>query len=672
MSNYSQDSVSAEALKAAGDSAQAEDVSVLEAAANAADRRLAATKSSLVERMIYGPQPDIEELCSGGKNMKSSVTEEAQEILHEAMECLNKGEAFGTDGKITSELRHSVAKKGAYGFTVPTEYGGKGKRYSEFACLTEEFASQGLGALSVEISGQLTIGSSALLGYGTSFQKSQYLPSISSGQLIAFALTEVGVGVNAKRVQAYVEADEENKCWRLYAEGERNKLYITSATHGGLMAIVARKGKSSKELALFIVELPEEDIDAEFSFSCKSSNVSAFQQNINSRISFRHFPIPYEQEIQGNGVEVLFYCLRMGRCMLAAQAAGFQRMMASDAAYYAQKREGVGGKVIKHELPRLGLVKILGGALTAQALSHLSLAQDQDRVDLAGLRDVTKSASAHYLLESLIACERVMGGRSLDKGSRISDIRATAHAFGIVEGEDDLIRLGMVRDLTKRFTTDYMSGLLNVLQKTNLDKGGNSLPADKRILRLNVAAFMAYPLRSINIVLSLVMKPDFWKLSGWVVENALERVKAGITKVIPTCFNSRYRKIPKMFRNHIRYAERELKRCRWDYFKISLVYQLELTRAQIPLQRLGQKIETLMCIATLCGHASQLDKSSQRVALAQIEILRSKLDGGNASTRRIDRLRKAVSLVVEDVMRGENALINKVEPQHYAHPWEDE
>ncbi|RBO78405.1 acyl-CoA dehydrogenase family protein [Marinomonas aquiplantarum] len=671
MSHHSPDSISAQALKAAGDHAQAEDVAALEQAADAAGRHLATTQSSLIERMIYGPKPDIEELLSGVDNMKQSATSEASAILQAGLSCLEQGDAFGEDGRITSALRNAVAKEGAYGFTVPTQYGGQGKRYSEFACLMENFAANGLGALSVEISGQLTIGSSALLGYGTETQKSKYLPAISGGQLIAFALTEVGVGVNAKRVKAYVEEDKENACWRLFAEGECNKLYITSATHGGLMAIVARKGKDSKELALFITELPESDIDGEFSFHCQSSNVSAFQQNINSRIHFKNFPIPYEQEILGNGVEVLFYCLRMGRCMLAAQAAGFQRMMAADAVYYATQREGVGGKVIKHELPRLALAKILGGALTAQALSHLALAQDQDKVDLAGLRDVTKSASAHYLLNSLIACERVMGGRSLDKGSRISDIRATAHAFGIVEGEDDLIRLGMVRDLTKSFTENYMAGLLHLLQRANMDKNGQPVVKEKHILKLSLGRFIKSPIRMSNLLLSLASNAGVWRLLGWVARNLVSSLIDRCALWFPSKLMVRYKSIPSPLKSHLRFAEYQLRKCRWHYFKISAAYQLELTQAQLPLQRLGKRIETLMCIATLCAHASQLDESTQRVALAQIEILRSELEGNSMSVKRMESLRIAVKGVAKDLSEEQCSLIKSIKAQPFAHPWDE-
>ena len=113
-----------------------------------------------------------------------------------------------------------------------------------------------------------------------------------------------------------------------------------------------------------------------FAVSRRASRHSS--ANFNSRLHFRNFPVPKANRIPADGVEVLFYCLRMGRCMLAAMAAGYQRMLARDAAYYALRRIGVGGPVIKHEMPRLNLGRILGGALQARSLAYLSLQQDAD------------------------------------------------------------------------------------------------------------------------------------------------------------------------------------------------------------------------------------------------------------------------------------------------------
>jgi len=417
-------SAATEALAAAGDHLQAQDVGALDEAMSGAANKLKTTQSSLVERLIYGPQPDLSEISSGATQMSIAKTKEADEILATALDLLEKGEAFGTDGKLSDTLRQEVAKKSAYGFTVPAKYNGLGLNYNQLAILEESLASNGIGALAVEISGQLTIGSSSLLGYGDNNQKSTFLPMIASGRITSFALTEVGVGVNAKKIQAYVEKDEENNCYRLFAQGSANKMYITSATHGGIMAIAARIGKGGKKIGLFIIELPNEDIDKdEYKFDIVSTNSDAFKSIYNTRLNFENFPIPIENEIKADGVEVLFYCLRMGRCMLTAMCAGYQKMIAADSVNYATKRLGVGGHIIKHELPRLRIGKMLGGALASQALSHLSLSQDANGVDLAGLRDISKSFAASSALESLISCERVIGGRSFDKNSRITEAR---------------------------------------------------------------------------------------------------------------------------------------------------------------------------------------------------------------------------------------------------------
>jgi len=664
-------STAVEALAAAGDRAQAEDVAALEAATEGAQRKLDITRDSLVERMIYGPAPGVDELCSGADRMLEARQNAGDDILEISLAQLAAGQAFSADGKISQQLRDAVAAEGGYGFTVPVTFGGLGLSYSSLACLEEDLASNGMGSLAVELSGQLTIGSSALLGYGSEQQRSTFLPLIAEGTLIAFALTEVGVGVNAKRVQAFVERDDEAGCWRLNAEGASNKLYITSATHGGLACVVAKKGKESRELGLFIVRLPGEDMDGDYGFKCTSSNVSAFAQNINSRLSFRNFPIPFDQEIQGNGIEVLFYCLRMGRCMLAAMCAGFQRMMASDALFYAKQRDGVGGKVIKHELPRLGIGKILGGALTAQSLAHLALAQDADGADLAGLRDITKSASARYALESIIACERVVGGRSLDMDSRITEARQTIHALGIVEGEDDLIRLGMVKDITADYTSVYLQGMLGVLHEINSQEDGKPLPDEQRIYKLGIASLIKYPRRTLKAIGKLLANSSFWRLLGWLLKNGLKDALSLPIRLVPTSMLSRYRGLPGKLGIYLRLSERGLRRCRWHYLLLNMVYQLELTRAQLPMQQLGKRIELLMAMAVVCSHASRLDESAQRIAELQAELIKVELKSlpGLKSITSTQDLRNSLDAVTEDLVAGNCSLVDTVDPQPYAHPW---
>ena len=264
------------------------------------------------------------------------------------------------------------------------------------------------------------------------------------------------------------------------------------------------------------------DAAHDYEFRCEPSRVAAFVANFNSRLHFRNFPIAKGNRIPADGVEVLFYCLRMGRCMLAAMAAGYQRMLARDASHYAKQRSGVGGPVIRHEVPRLNLGRILGGALLARSLAYLSLQQDADGVDLAGLRDLTKSAAAGAGIESMLAAEHVLGGRAFHGGSRVNDARVNLHLFGVVEGEDDLILMGMVRDVTQRFVDRYLSALLGVIDsREHAAATARSVPADQRILRIGLATLLRYPGRSLAAKLRLLVQPKFWLLGAWVARNAV-------------------------------------------------------------------------------------------------------------------------------------------------------
>jgi len=668
-------STAAKALAAAGDQDSARDVAALEGAARGVERKLAASRTGLVERLLYGPRPSVAELQSGAE-LARRVAGSERGVVDAALGSLARGEAFTADSRLSAALRSTVAAEQAFGYTVPAAFGGAGASYGELAAVEEALASHGLGPLAVEISGQLTIGAGSLLAYGDERQQRTFLPLVAEGRPMAFGLTEVGVGVNAKKVRAYVE-EQADGSYRLFAEGQANKLWITNAVHGGLIGLVARLGRDSPRLGLFIVELPRADVvpDAahDYEFRCEPSRVAAFVANFNSRLHFRNFPIPQANRIPADGVEVLFYCLRMGRCMLAAMAAGYQRMLARDASHYARQRVGVGGPVVRHEVPRLNLGKILGGALQAHALAYLSLQQDADGVDLSGLRDLTKSAAAGAGVESMLACEHVLGGRAFHGGSRVNDARVNLHLFGVVEGEDDLILMGMVRDVTQRFVERYLSPLLGVIDAANTTRDGGKLPAEQRLLRIGPATVLRHPTRAIPALVRLVVQPRLWLLGGWVAANALGDLVRLPLRLLPAGAFSRYRALPPPLRAYARYAERKLRMLRWTYLGLSLFYQLELTRAQIPLQRLGKCIEHLVSMLAVCHHAGLGDETAREVAVLQAQLLQDKYRALRllSDLRGLQRTRGAVAAVGASLEADRCSLIAGVEPQPFGHPWDE-
>lgn len=671
----SNESMSVRALRSTGNQAYAKELAAIEVAERAADIRGGKRSTGLVQRLIYGPQPACAEMLTESVDEKSIARNE--QIVASAKSCLSQGKAFTADGKLSDELRQSVNEHKVYGYTIPKEYGGLESNYRELAHLEENIAANGLGGLAVEISGQLTIGAGGLNGYGSDEQKSLFLPLLAEGRLMAFGLTEVKVGVNAKKVSAYVELDQTHDCWRLFAHGDSSKLYITSATHGGLMAVVAKLGKDSRELGLFIMELPTSDKQKnehnDYSFSCQSSGTEAFQTNINSRLSFDNFPIPKSQHINADGLEVLFYSLAMGRCMLSAMSSGFQRLYASEAVNYAKQRDGVGGRVINHELPQLSIAKILGGALQSRSLCHLSLQQNQQHINLAGLRDLTKAAAAKSLLESLSCAERVIGGRSLNKESPVSATRATAHAFSIVEGENDLITLGMVREITSDFISTYMAGILSVLDSVNSDSNGNVLAEEKRILSLGLTSLFKYPGRSAKAILKLFFNKDLWRLLYWIIKNALIDILSLPKRLLPASWRTRYTNIPAPLQAYAKYAEARLRDQKWTYLGLNIFYQLNLTKAQLPLLAFGKRIENLVSILAVVYASASASEDTQAVAALQAEVLKQKIKDNRVvrKLRSIEVLRKRVEKVSGFVKSDQCEMINDLEPQAIPHAWTD-
>ena len=93
----------------------------------------------------------------------------------------------------------------------------------------------------------------------------------------------------------------------------------------------------------------------------------------------------------------------------------------------------------------------------------------------------------------------------------------------------------------------------------------------------------------------------------------------------------------------------------------------------LPLQRLGKVIELLVSMLATAHHAaSTRDPSQIRLAALQCEQLMTRVKGTRLLTGlwQMDRLRKHVANVGEDVEKDQNTLLTGVKPQAFAHPFE--
>jgi hypothetical protein len=132
--------------------------------------------------------------------------------------------------------------------------------------------------------------------------------------------------------------------------------------------------------------------------------------------------------------------------------------------------------------------------------------------------------------------------------------------------------------------------------------------------------------------------------------------------------------MPPALRGFARFAERRLRGLRWTYLGINLFLQLELTRAQVPLQRFGKCVEHLVSMLVLCHHAAVNDETSREVARLQAQLIKDKFGGIKilSALGEMQRTRDMIADVGSRLESGGCTLIDGVEPEAFAHPWDED
>ena len=168
----------------------------------------------------------------------------------------------------------------------------------------------------------------------------------------------------------------------------------------------------------------------------------------------------------------------------------------------------------------------------------------------------------------------------------------------------------------------------------------------------------------------LIVQPRLWLLAGWVLRSAAADAARLPLRLLPAGAFARYRALPAPLRGHARYAERKLRMLRYSYLGLSLFYQLELTRAQIPLQRLGKCIEHLVSMLAVCHHAALGDETMRDVAVLQAQLLQDKYRAVRlfSGLRSMERTRRAVASIGNSLETGRCSLLEGIEPEPFGHP----
>ncbi len=368
-----------------------------------------------------------------------------------------------TNADVPEEIVTGMAELGAFGLSVPAEYGG----YSEGG--DEEYiamvaATEALSKASLGIGGSLItrpeILTRALVKGGTEEQKQEWLPKLATAEVMpAVAVTEpdygsdvAGIKVTATPAPGPDGADG----WLINGV----KTWCTFGARADALTLLARtdpdRSKTHRGLSLFIVPKPRGDAHG---FVLQQDGTSGkmegrpidtigYRGMHSYEIALEDWWVPAANQIGGEeGLGKGFYYqmagFENGRLQTAARAVGVMQRAYELALDYAENRVVFGQSILDYQLTRAKLgrmaVLIQAGRQFSYAVATL-MAKGQGQMEASMVKAYVCKAAEWVTREAM----QIHGGMGYAEEYEVSRLYVDARVLSIFEGADETLCLKVI------------------------------------------------------------------------------------------------------------------------------------------------------------------------------------------------------------------------------------
>jgi (2S)-methylsuccinyl-CoA dehydrogenase len=344
------------------------------------------------------------------------------------------------DELIPMDVVDQMCELGVFGLTVPEENGGLGMGKTAMCVVTEELSRGyiGVGSLGTrsEIAAELI-----RLG-GTDEQKAEYLPKISSGEILPTAVfTEPNTGSDLASLKTRAERDGD--VYRVTG----NKTWITHAARTDMMTLLTRTNADQpgyKGLSMLLVEKPrgtEEDPFPKQGMSGGEIEVLGYRGMKEYELAFDKMEVPATAVlggVEGQGFKQLMATFESARIQTAARAVGVAQNAMELGLKYATERIQFGKPIYK--FPRVAgkIAWMAVETMIARQISYFAAREkDSDRrCDIeAGMAKLLAARVAWSNADNAL---QVHGGNGYALEYPISRVLCDARILNIFEGAAEI------------------------------------------------------------------------------------------------------------------------------------------------------------------------------------------------------------------------------------------
>jgi (2S)-methylsuccinyl-CoA dehydrogenase len=367
---------------------------------------------------------------------------------------------------VPEEIITGLAEMGAFGLSVPAEYGGYSEggdnEYIGMVVATEELSRGSLG-----IGGSLItrpeILTRALVKGGTEAQKQYWLPKLAVAEVMpAVAVTEPDFGSDvAGLTVTATPAEGPDGAPGYVINGV--KTWCTFGARGDVLALLARtdpdRSKTHRGLSLFIVPKPRgEGHGFQFTQDLGSSTAGKMEGRAIDTIGYRgmhsyevaleNWWVPAENLVGEEGGLGKGFYLQMagfenGRLQTAARAVGVMQAAYEAALDYANNRVVFGQSIVDYQLTQVKLGRM---AMLTQACRQMAYAvarmmgKGEGSAEAAMVKAYVCKAAEWVTREAM----QIHGGMGYAEEFTVSRLFVDARVLSIFEGADETLCLKVI------------------------------------------------------------------------------------------------------------------------------------------------------------------------------------------------------------------------------------
>jgi len=371
------------------------------------------------------------------KTIKNLARRIAEERILPVRAELDEKEEFPWD------IMKDLADSDMFRVFIPEEYDGLGGGCLDLCLVIEELSRVCSGVAICYAA--TSLGTTALLLYGTEEQKQKYLPDVASGKkLAAFAVTEPTAGTDIGAIKTTAEKVSDG----YLING--TKQFISNGGEAEIYTVIALtdKSKGARGASALLVE---KDTPG-FTFG-KKENKLGIRASSTRELIFRDCLVPEDNLIskEGMGFIITLKVFDHSRPGIGAQAVGIAQGALEAAVDYARQRIQFGHPIIALPAIQIKLADMATQVEAARALTY-AVARSMD----GGTKSTTEESAMAKVFASDVAMHvtteaiQVFGGPGYMRDYPVEKMMRDAKITQIYEGTNEVLRETIASELRKR------------------------------------------------------------------------------------------------------------------------------------------------------------------------------------------------------------------------------